>query len=90
MIKNHHDTFKISPVSMNQIYQWLKVDKDNAIVKILRKLKHCKELPGRLFDIWRDSVLLVPLIDFMWCLAFEGLKTGEYIKKLKIPHMCLL
>ena len=89
MIKNYHDTLKISPVSMNQIYQWLRGDKDDAFVKILRKLNHNKELPGRLFDTWRDSVLPVPLIDFMWRLAFEGLKTGEYIKKLKIPKATL-
>ena len=65
---------------MNQIHQWLRGNKDDAIVKILRKLDHCKELPGRLFDTWTDSVLAVPLIDFMWRLAFEGLKTGNTLK----------
>ena len=84
-LKSHHDVLKISTVSMNQLYLWLRGDKDEATIKLLKKLNHKKELPQKIFKIWTDSVLPVPLIDFMWRLAFEGLKTGDYIKKINLP-----
>ena len=83
-LEDKKDILNISLVSNNQLYQWLSGDKEVIELKIPRDVDLSDEVKNRLIKLWNDYKVSAKNSSFSWRLAMKGLKTGEFLKKIKM------
>ena len=86
-LEEKKDILNISRVSNNQLYQWLSGDKELINVKIPREANMSDDVKNRLVKIWNDYKVSVKNSSFVWKIAMKGLKTGEFLKKIKLQRV---
>ena len=87
-LEDHHDVLGSFAVSLQQLYKWLQGEtKDFEIWHpvFFQKSKSYDRDWARLFDLYTDFKIDVKMVSFMWRAAVGGLKTGNIVKKYKIP-----
>ena len=86
-LEDKKDILNISRVSNNQLYQWLSGDKEIINFKIPREADMSDDVKNRLIKIWNDYKVSVKNSSFVWKVAMKGLKTGEFLKKIKMQRV---
>ena len=70
-----------------QLYQWLSGDKEIIDFKIPREADMSDDVKNRLIKIWNDCKVSIKNRSFVWKIAVKGLKTGAFLKKIKMRRV---
>ena len=77
----------ISRVSANHRSQWLSGDKQVIDFKIAQETNMSNDVKNRLTKIWNEYKVSVTNGNFVWRITMKYLKTGEFLKKIKIQRV---
>ena len=71
-------------VSVGQSCKWLIGEEESIVFKVPKEVD-LDLYRDRVFVIWRDGVISVKNLDFMWRIALGGIKTGDVIARYRMP-----
>ena len=69
---------------MCQSCKWLIGEEESIVFKVPKEVD-LDLYRDRVFVIWRDGVISVKNLDFMWRIALGGIKTGDVIARYRMP-----
>ena len=87
-LEDHHDVIGNFAVSLQQMYRWLLGKIEEVEVRhpaAFSESKDYKSHCARLYRLYTDIEIDIRKVSFMWRVAVGALKTGEVVKKYKIP-----
>ena len=70
-------------MSIHQSCVWLCGIEDPVGIKVPKEVDD-DVYKGRVFTIWNDGLISIKNIDFMWRIALERIKTGDFITRYKM------